>query len=113
MIKTHQIPSLLVNLHVFICVYMWVLSCTVIHAPVNLHMHAFYCLQEGREYLLKSVGSWLPVQKQSAASSSTDKDMQVSWSCAWYFSDGNQPSQGPSLFIKRFQLTGLSQCALQ
>ncbi|GLD63605.1 probable assembly chaperone of rpl4 [Lates japonicus] len=32
--------------------------------------------QEGREYLLKSVGLWLPAQKQSAASSSTEEGMQ-------------------------------------
>ncbi|XP_075965216.1 uncharacterized protein LOC142969282 isoform X1 [Anarhichas minor] len=32
--------------------------------------------QEGKEYLLKSVASWLPAQKQSAASFSTEEDMQ-------------------------------------
>lgn len=32
--------------------------------------------QEGKEYLLKSVGMWLPAQKQSAASSSADEEMQ-------------------------------------
>uniref|UniRef100_A0A3Q4AHJ4 Uncharacterized protein n=1 Tax=Mola mola TaxID=94237 RepID=A0A3Q4AHJ4_MOLML len=49
--------------------------------PEALQLMASYLFsaernQEGREYLLKSVGLWLPAQKQSAASSSTDEDMQ-------------------------------------
>nr|XP_046255426.1 probable assembly chaperone of rpl4 isoform X2 [Scatophagus argus] len=49
--------------------------------PEALQLMASYLFsternQEGREYLLKSVGLWLPTQKQSAASSSTDDDMQ-------------------------------------
>uniref|UniRef100_A0A8C4ELA2 Si:dkey-12j5.1 n=1 Tax=Dicentrarchus labrax TaxID=13489 RepID=A0A8C4ELA2_DICLA len=54
--------------------------------PEALQLMASYLFsternQEGREYLLKSVGLWLPSQKQSAASSSAEEDMQVSWSC--------------------------------
>nr|XP_019948305.1 PREDICTED: probable assembly chaperone of rpl4 [Paralichthys olivaceus] len=49
--------------------------------PEALQLMASYLFsteknQEGREYLLKSVGLWLPAQKQSAASSSTDERMQ-------------------------------------
>ncbi|XP_063736250.1 uncharacterized protein si:dkey-12j5.1 isoform X1 [Eleginops maclovinus] len=49
--------------------------------PEALQLMASYLFsternQEGKEYLLKSVGLWLPAQKQSAASSSTDEDMQ-------------------------------------
>ncbi|XP_028984198.1 uncharacterized protein si:dkey-12j5.1 isoform X1 [Betta splendens] len=33
--------------------------------------------QEGKEYLLKSVGLWLPAQKQIAASSSAEEDTQI------------------------------------
>ncbi|XP_074509894.1 uncharacterized protein LOC141779128 [Sebastes fasciatus] len=49
--------------------------------PEALQLMASYLFsternQEGKEYLLKSVGSWLPAQKQSAASSSSDEDMQ-------------------------------------
>ncbi|XP_044063293.1 probable assembly chaperone of rpl4 isoform X1 [Siniperca chuatsi] len=49
--------------------------------PEALQLMASYLFsteknQEGREYLLKSVGLWLPAQKQSAASSSTEEDMQ-------------------------------------
>lgn len=48
-----------------------------------MHASLFACMciclfQEGKEYLLKSVGLWLPAQKQIAASSSTEEDMQVS-----------------------------------
>lgn len=83
--------SLLVNLHVFICMYLNESDKLVILVLVNLHIHVFCCLQEGKEYLLKSVGLWLPAQKQSATSSSTEEDLQVSWSCAWCFPDRNQP----------------------
>lgn len=49
--------------------------------PEALQLMASYLFsternQEGREYLLKSVGLWLPAQKQSAASSNTEEDMQ-------------------------------------
>ncbi|CAB1427724.1 unnamed protein product [Pleuronectes platessa] len=49
--------------------------------PEALQLMASYLFsteknQEGKEYLLKSVGLWLPAQKQSAASSSTDEHMQ-------------------------------------
>jgi len=49
--------------------------------PEALQLMASYLFsternQEGREYLLKSVGLWLPAQKQSAASSSREEDMQ-------------------------------------
>ncbi|KAJ4930737.1 hypothetical protein JOQ06_025045 [Pogonophryne albipinna] len=49
--------------------------------PEALQLMASYLFsternQEGKEYLLKSVGLWLPAQEQSAASSSTDEDMQ-------------------------------------
>ncbi|XP_070823505.1 uncharacterized protein [Chaetodon trifascialis] len=49
--------------------------------PEALQLMASYLFsternQEGREYLLKSVGLWLPAQKQSAASSSTEQEMQ-------------------------------------
>lgn len=49
--------------------------------PEALQLMASYLFsternQEGKEYLLKSVGAWLPAQKQSAASFSTEKDMQ-------------------------------------
>ncbi|XP_042346154.1 probable assembly chaperone of rpl4 isoform X2 [Plectropomus leopardus] len=49
--------------------------------PEALQLMASYLFsternQEGKEYLLKSVGSWLPAQKQSAASSSIEEDMQ-------------------------------------
>ncbi|XP_038567512.1 probable assembly chaperone of rpl4 isoform X1 [Micropterus salmoides] len=49
--------------------------------PEALQLMASYLFsternQEGREYLLKSVGLWLPTQKQSAASFSTEEDMQ-------------------------------------
>ncbi|XP_029308289.1 probable assembly chaperone of rpl4 isoform X2 [Cottoperca gobio] len=49
--------------------------------PEALQLMASYLFsternQEGKEYLLKSVGLWLPSQKQSAASSSTEEDMQ-------------------------------------
>ena len=57
------------------------LNVCIIHLLVILHIYAFFWLQEGKEYLLKSVGLWLPAQKQSAASSSSDEDVQVSVSC--------------------------------
>uniref|UniRef100_A0A3Q3JE67 Uncharacterized protein n=1 Tax=Monopterus albus TaxID=43700 RepID=A0A3Q3JE67_MONAL len=49
--------------------------------PEALQLMASYLFsternQEGREYLLRSVGLWLPGQKQSAASSSTEEVMQ-------------------------------------
>ncbi|TDH11881.1 hypothetical protein EPR50_G00065300 [Perca flavescens] len=49
--------------------------------PEALQLMASYLFsternQEGKEYLLKSVALWLPAQKQSAASSSTEEDMQ-------------------------------------
>uniref|UniRef100_G3P1V8 Si:dkey-12j5.1 n=1 Tax=Gasterosteus aculeatus aculeatus TaxID=481459 RepID=G3P1V8_GASAC len=49
--------------------------------PEALQLMASYLFsternQEGKEYLLKSVGLWLPAQKQSAASFSTEEDMQ-------------------------------------
>ncbi|XP_034408865.1 probable assembly chaperone of rpl4 isoform X1 [Cyclopterus lumpus] len=49
--------------------------------PEALQLMASYLFsternQEGKEYLLKSVGVWLPAQKQSAASFSTEEDMQ-------------------------------------
>ncbi|XP_073341263.1 uncharacterized protein [Pagrus major] len=49
--------------------------------PEALQLMASYLFsteknEEGKEYLLKSVGLWLPAQKQSAASSSTEEDMQ-------------------------------------
>lgn len=50
--------------------------------PEALQLMASYLFsternQEGREYLLKSVGSWLPAQKHSAALSSAEEDAQV------------------------------------
>ncbi|XP_068592088.1 uncharacterized protein si:dkey-12j5.1 isoform X2 [Cebidichthys violaceus] len=49
--------------------------------PEALQLMASYLFsternQEGKEYLLKSVGSWLPAQKQSVASFSAEEDMQ-------------------------------------
>ncbi|XP_070691406.1 uncharacterized protein [Pempheris klunzingeri] len=49
--------------------------------PEALQLMASYLFsteknQEGKEYLLKSVGLWLPAQKQRAASSDTEEDMQ-------------------------------------
>ncbi|KAK5892427.1 hypothetical protein CesoFtcFv8_012807 [Champsocephalus esox] len=49
--------------------------------PEALQLMASYLFsternQEGKEYLLKSVGLWLPAQEESAASSNTDEDMQ-------------------------------------
>ncbi|XP_071325033.1 uncharacterized protein [Trachinotus anak] len=49
--------------------------------PEALQLMASYLFsteknQEGREYLLKSVGLWLPAQKQTAASSSTEEGVQ-------------------------------------
>ncbi|XP_041798669.1 probable assembly chaperone of rpl4 isoform X2 [Chelmon rostratus] len=49
--------------------------------PEALQLMASYLFsternQEGREYLLKSVGLWLPAQKQSADSSSAEQEMQ-------------------------------------
>ncbi|MEQ2261335.1 hypothetical protein XENORESO_008897, partial [Xenotaenia resolanae] len=49
--------------------------------PEALQLMASYLFstgrnQEGKEYLLKSVGMWLPAQKQSAASSTTDEETQ-------------------------------------
>ncbi|XP_040901326.1 probable assembly chaperone of rpl4 isoform X2 [Toxotes jaculatrix] len=49
--------------------------------PEALQLMASYLFstqrnQEGREYLLKSVALWLPAQKQSAASSSTEEGTQ-------------------------------------
>ncbi|XP_062277960.1 uncharacterized protein si:dkey-12j5.1 isoform X1 [Scomber scombrus] len=49
--------------------------------PEALQLMASYLFsvernQEGKVYLLKSVGLWLPALKQSAASSSTEEDMQ-------------------------------------
>ncbi|XP_036929361.1 probable assembly chaperone of rpl4 isoform X1 [Acanthopagrus latus] len=49
--------------------------------PEALQLMASYLFsternEEGKEYLLKSVGLWLPAQKQSAASSSTEDDVQ-------------------------------------
>ncbi|XP_047454419.1 probable assembly chaperone of rpl4 [Mugil cephalus] len=49
--------------------------------PEALQLMASYLFsternQEGKEYLLKSVGMWLPTQKQSAASPATDEDVQ-------------------------------------
>ncbi|MEQ2308691.1 hypothetical protein AMECASPLE_030849, partial [Ameca splendens] len=49
--------------------------------PEALQLMASYLFstgrnQEGNEYLLKSVGMWLPAQKQSAASSVTDEETQ-------------------------------------
>ncbi|XP_068616450.1 uncharacterized protein si:dkey-12j5.1 [Brachionichthys hirsutus] len=50
--------------------------------PEALQLMASYLFsternQEGREYLLKSVGLWLPAQKRLAASSSTEEDRQA------------------------------------
>lgn len=81
-----------VNLYVLIGAYICILRFTVIRIAASLNIYAFCCLQEGKEYLLKSVGLWLPAHKQSAASPSSEEDMQVSWSCASYFSDSTQPS---------------------
>uniref|UniRef100_H2LWL3 Si:dkey-12j5.1 n=1 Tax=Oryzias latipes TaxID=8090 RepID=H2LWL3_ORYLA len=52
--------------------------------PEALQLMASYLFsternQEGKEYLLKSVGTWLPAQKQSTSSSSTEEDVQVSY----------------------------------
>ncbi|XP_047216310.1 probable assembly chaperone of rpl4 isoform X2 [Girardinichthys multiradiatus] len=49
--------------------------------PEALQLMASYLFstgrnQEGNGYLLKSVGMWLPAQKQSAASSATDEETQ-------------------------------------
>ncbi|XP_023820013.1 probable assembly chaperone of rpl4 isoform X3 [Oryzias latipes] len=49
--------------------------------PEALQLMASYLFsternQEGKEYLLKSVGTWLPAQKQSTSSSSTEEDVQ-------------------------------------
>lgn len=49
--------------------------------PEALQLMASYLFsternQEGKEYLLKSVGLWLPAQKQGAAFSSTEEDTQ-------------------------------------
>ncbi|KAG7242071.1 hypothetical protein INR49_024117 [Caranx melampygus] len=49
--------------------------------PEALQLMASYLFsternQEGKEYLLKSVGLWLPAQKQSAAASSTEEGVQ-------------------------------------
>ncbi|KAI3360988.1 hypothetical protein L3Q82_013196 [Scortum barcoo] len=49
--------------------------------PEALQLMASYLFsternQEGREYLLKSVGSWLPAQKHSTAPSSAEEDAQ-------------------------------------
>ncbi|XP_017281945.1 probable assembly chaperone of rpl4 isoform X2 [Kryptolebias marmoratus] len=49
--------------------------------PEALQLMASYLfstekIQEGKEYLLKSIGTWLPAQKQSAASSATEEDTQ-------------------------------------
>ncbi|PWA33670.1 hypothetical protein CCH79_00007667 [Gambusia affinis] len=49
--------------------------------PEALQLMASYLFsternQEGKEYLLKSVGMWLPAQKQSAASSTTEEETQ-------------------------------------
>ncbi|XP_059195685.1 uncharacterized protein si:dkey-12j5.1 isoform X2 [Centropristis striata] len=49
--------------------------------PEALQLMASYLFsternQEGKEYLLKSVGLWLPAQKQSEASCSAEEDMQ-------------------------------------
>ncbi|KAM9852499.1 uncharacterized protein ACBR49_005562 [Aulostomus maculatus] len=49
--------------------------------PEALQLMASYLFsteknQEGREYLLKSVGLWLPARKQTAASSSSEEDTQ-------------------------------------
>lgn len=49
--------------------------------PEALQLMASYLFsternQEGKEYLLKSVGLWLPAHKQSAASPSSEEDMQ-------------------------------------
>lgn len=49
--------------------------------PEALQLMASYLFsternQEGKEYLLKGVGLWLPAQKQSAASSSTEEGVQ-------------------------------------
>ncbi|XP_069552191.1 uncharacterized protein [Brachyistius frenatus] len=49
--------------------------------PEALQLMASYLFsternQEGKEYLLKSVVLWLPAQKQNAASSATEEDMQ-------------------------------------
>lgn len=64
------------------------LLCIFATLTVNAHIAGLYacvCLQEGKEYLLKSVGLWLPAQKQIAASSSTEEDTQVSYGGAWCF----------------------------
>ncbi|XP_034030819.1 probable assembly chaperone of rpl4 isoform X2 [Thalassophryne amazonica] len=50
--------------------------------PEALQLMASYLFsternQEGREYLMKSIGLWLPAQKLVVASSSTDKDVQI------------------------------------
>uniref|UniRef100_A0A3P9KVH6 Probable assembly chaperone of rpl4 n=1 Tax=Oryzias latipes TaxID=8090 RepID=A0A3P9KVH6_ORYLA len=49
--------------------------------PEALQLMASYLFsternQEGKEYLLKSVGTWLPAQKQSTSSSNTEEDVQ-------------------------------------
>ncbi|TMS10610.1 putative assembly chaperone of rpl4 [Larimichthys crocea] len=50
--------------------------------PEALQLMASYLFsternQEGKEYLLKSVGLWLPAQKESASSSRTEEDSQM------------------------------------
>ncbi|KAK2844509.1 hypothetical protein Q5P01_011168 [Channa striata] len=50
--------------------------------PEALQLMASYLFstdrnQEGKEYLLKSVGLWLPAQKQITASSCTEEDAQI------------------------------------
>lgn len=52
---------------------------------IHLNACVFYRLQEGKEYLLKSIGLWLPAQKQSTSASSTEEGVQVSWRCACVF----------------------------
>ncbi|KAM4581341.1 uncharacterized protein PAE49_005908 isoform 1-T1 [Odontesthes bonariensis] len=49
--------------------------------PEALQLMASYLFskernQEGKEYLLKSVGMWLPAQKQSSSSSASEEDVQ-------------------------------------
>lgn len=64
----------------------------------------FLCVQEGKDYLLKSVGMWLPALKQRAASSSTGEDIQVGCSCGLVFVS-LPPAPVRSLFSYKAPLT--------
>lgn len=64
----------------------------------------FFCVQEGKDYLLKSVGMWLPALKQRAASSSAGEDIQVGCSCGLVFVS-LPPAPVRSWFIYKAPLT--------